>query len=124
MYRAAKSCHAALHVSELPARRGAWDRIGDVMPGPEQGAGGQVQVGGKMHGGREWDFVFDVDVEDGQPVKRLPYNRHENPYDAADRCWAHQTHLSSPDGVRAASRQGLSGISGCARQAVFCVRCS
>ena len=45
-----------------------------------------MQVGSKMHGGQEWDFVFDVDVEDGQPVKKLPYNRHENPYAAADRC--------------------------------------
>ena len=56
------------------------------MPGPEASPSGSVQVGSKMHGGQEWDFVFDVDVEDGQPVKRLPYNRHENPYDAADRC--------------------------------------
>ena len=57
-----------------------------MMPGPEQGADGQVQVSSKMHGGQEGDFVFAVDGEDGQPVKRLPYNRHENPYDAADRC--------------------------------------
>jgi len=38
-----------------------------------------------MHGGREWDFVFDVDVEDGAPPRKLATNASENPYIAADR---------------------------------------
>ena len=67
--------------------RAEWERIGDVMSRDDSGGGGgSMQVGSKMHNGQEWDFVFDVDVEDGMPVKNLPYNRHENPYDAADRC--------------------------------------
>ena len=70
--------------------RAEWERIGDVMSGDDSsGGGGSMQVGSKMHNGQEWDFVFDVDVEDGMPVKKLPYNRHENPYDAADRCVQH-----------------------------------
>ena len=72
--------------AKVPLCRAEWDRIGDVMSGEDSNAeGGSVQVGSKMYNGQEWDFVFDVDVEDGMPVKRLPYNRHENPYDAADR---------------------------------------
>ena len=68
--------------------RAEWERIGDVMAGDDSGGGGDsMQIGGKLHNGQEWDFVFDVDVEDGLPVKKLPYNRPENPYDAADR-WA------------------------------------
>ncbi|KAI7915952.1 ubiquitin homeostasis protein lub1 [Pyricularia oryzae] len=37
------------------------------------------------HGGKEWDFVFQVDIEDGKPTLPLPYNAGENPYDAARR---------------------------------------
>lgn len=35
--------------------------------------------------GREWDFVFDVDIEDGAPMRQLATDRGENPYIAADR---------------------------------------
>ena len=45
-----------------------------------------MAVGHKMHNGQQYDYVFDVDVEDGAPPKKLPFNRGENPYDAADRC--------------------------------------
>lgn len=38
-----------------------------------------------MHQGKEWDYVFDVDVAEGAPPRKLPYNRGENPYIAADR---------------------------------------
>lgn len=32
-----------------------------------------------------YDFVFSVDVEDGKPPLKLPYNRGEDPYVAATR---------------------------------------
>jgi hypothetical protein len=32
-----------------------------------------------------WDYVFDVDAEDGAPPKKLALNRGENPYAVADR---------------------------------------
>lgn len=32
-----------------------------------------------------FDFVFDVDVEDGAPPRKLVLNRGDNPYDVADR---------------------------------------
>ncbi|KAM9888743.1 hypothetical protein OXX79_012662, partial [Metschnikowia pulcherrima] len=35
--------------------------------------------------GKEYDYVFDVDVEDGKPPLKLPYNATENPYEAAER---------------------------------------
>ena len=31
------------------------------------------------------DYVFDVDIADGMPTKKLAVDRGENPYDAADR---------------------------------------
>lgn len=33
--------------------------------------------------GKSYDFVFDVDIEDGKPPLKLPYNLSENPYDRA-----------------------------------------
>ena len=35
------------------------------------------------HLGVEYDHVFDVAIEDGQPSLKLPYNVGTNPYDAA-----------------------------------------
>ncbi|KAF7538110.1 hypothetical protein G7Z17_g12702 [Cylindrodendrum hubeiense] len=33
--------------------------------------------------GQSYDFVFDVDIEDGKPALKLPYNLSENPYERA-----------------------------------------
>lgn len=33
--------------------------------------------------GQDYDFVFDVDIEEGKPPLKLPYNLSENPYEAA-----------------------------------------
>lgn len=33
--------------------------------------------------GKEYDYVFDVDMEDGKPPLKLPYNTSQNPYEAA-----------------------------------------
>ncbi|OMJ15713.1 Phospholipase A-2-activating protein [Smittium culicis] len=37
----------------------------------------------QLYEGKEYDYVFSVDLEDGKPVKKLPYNCTENPYTAA-----------------------------------------
>ena len=33
--------------------------------------------------GQDYDYVFDVDIEDGKPPLKLPYNLSQNPYQAA-----------------------------------------
>ncbi len=33
--------------------------------------------------GKEYDYVWDVDMEDGKPPLKLPYNLSQNPYEAA-----------------------------------------
>lgn len=33
--------------------------------------------------GKDYDYVFDVDIEDGRPPLKLPYNLSQNPYEAA-----------------------------------------
>lgn len=39
----------------------------------------------RLYNGKEYDFVFDVDIQEGQPPLKLPYNASENPFDAARR---------------------------------------
>ena len=35
------------------------------------------------HAGKDYDYVFDVDIEEGKPPLKLPYNHSQNPYEAA-----------------------------------------
>ena len=75
-----------LHVNRFLVswNRGVWDKIGGVVGGPGEDDS-TMAVGSRVYQGQQYDFVFDVDVEDGAPPKKLPYNRGGNPYDAADR---------------------------------------
>ncbi|KMY87437.1 phospholipase A-2-activating protein [Drosophila simulans] len=59
---------------------GNWNLVGDVS-----GASGGTQSnsGKKLHEGKEYDFVFSVDISDTEPPIKLPYNRSEDPWQAA-----------------------------------------
>lgn len=37
----------------------------------------------KEYEGKEYDYVFDVDIQEGVPPLKLPYNANQNPYEAA-----------------------------------------
>ncbi|XP_062189711.1 uncharacterized protein LOC133892777 [Phragmites australis] len=56
-----------------------WDKIGEVVDGPGDAAPGQVLDGVR------YDFVFNVDIGDGEPIRKLPYNRSDDPYVVADK---------------------------------------
>ncbi|KNA10607.1 hypothetical protein SOVF_142770 [Spinacia oleracea] len=56
-----------------------WDKIGEVVDGPGDGLKRPVLDG------KEYDHVFDVDIGDGEPIRKLPYNRSDNPFDTADK---------------------------------------
>ncbi|CAO2813433.1 unnamed protein product [Amaranthus hypochondriacus] len=56
-----------------------WDKIGEVVDGPGDGLKRPVLDG------KEYDHVFDVDIGDGEPIRKLPCNRSDNPYDTADK---------------------------------------
>lgn len=56
-----------------------WDKIGEVIDGPDDGMKRPV------HNGVQYDYVFDVDIGDGEPIRKLPYNRSDNAYDTADK---------------------------------------
>jgi len=48
---------------------GKWIKVGDVVEGP------QDETGGKVVHGVKYDYVFDVDIEEGKPHKKLGYNK-------------------------------------------------
>lgn len=55
-----------------------WQKIGDVVGTPNA----DTPVGKITYEGKEYDFVFDVDLDDGSKMK-LPYNVTEDPWFAA-----------------------------------------
>lgn len=59
---------------------GAWSKIGDVV-GQNQASGSKKQT----FEGKQYDYVFDVDVSDNAPPLKLPYNNSENPYSVAEK---------------------------------------
>ncbi|KAI5963526.1 DOA1 [Candida pseudojiufengensis] len=58
---------------------GEWHKIGDVVGGASK-SGKKQEYQGKMY-----DYVFDVDIKDGEPPLKLPYNLNENPYVVAEK---------------------------------------
>lgn len=62
--------------------KGTWECLGDVMGA----SGGSKETSGKLlHEGKEYDFVFNVDIEDGAPPLKLPFNKTEDPWQAAQK---------------------------------------
>ncbi|XP_052728425.1 ubiquitin homeostasis protein lub1-like [Vigna angularis] len=59
-------------------REQKWDKIGEVVDGLEES-------NRQLFDGIQYDYVFDVDIGDGMPIRKLPYNRSDNPYDVADK---------------------------------------
>ncbi|CEP62640.1 Doa1p LALA0_S06e00320g [Lachancea lanzarotensis] len=56
---------------------GKWAKVGDLV-----GSVGNDQK--KEFDGKMYDYVFDVDVEEGAPPLKLPFNANDNAYQAAD----------------------------------------
>ncbi|KAH3902411.1 related to Protein DOA1 [Saccharomycodes ludwigii] len=56
---------------------GVWGKIGDVVGS----SGNESKV---EFEGQTYDYVFDVDVEEGKPPLKLPCNANDNPYDVAE----------------------------------------
>ena len=67
---------------------GQWTKVGDVV-----GAAGQSDSTKTLYEGKEYDFVFSVDIAEGQPPLKLPYNTSEDPWLAAQK-FIHKNDLS------------------------------
>ncbi|XP_054743311.1 phospholipase A-2-activating protein-like [Anastrepha obliqua] len=59
---------------------GQWNLIGDVTGAS---GGSQASSGKTLYEGKEYDFVFSVDISDTEPPIKLPYNLSEDPWKAA-----------------------------------------
>ncbi|OIW08701.1 hypothetical protein TanjilG_03377 [Lupinus angustifolius] len=107
-YKASRKRVGGLKLEELPGLDSLkipgllsmvlFSKIGEVVDGPEESSR-------PFHDGAQYDYVFDVDIGDGMPIRKLPYNRSEfmvvndnlltnkanckmspdNPYDVADK---------------------------------------
>lgn len=56
----------------------SWTKIGDVVNAVSQSQRQTLD-------GIEYDYVFDVDIQEGAPPLKLPYNVSQNPYEAAQK---------------------------------------
>ena len=56
----------------------SWSNVGTVVDAVGSGRK-------RLYEGKEYDFVFDVDIQEGAPALKLPYNASENPFDAAQK---------------------------------------
>lgn len=64
-----------------------WDKIGDVVGAAEKNSGK------KLHNGKEYDFVFDIEIDEPKCTLKLPYNTSDSPYLAAQQ-FIHKHDLS------------------------------
>ncbi|KAJ3866808.1 phospholipase A-2-activating protein [Lentinula novae-zelandiae] len=67
-----------VEVYQWDADNTTWQRVGEVVDAVGQGRK-------QLYQGKEYDYVFDVDIQDGVPPLKLPYNVTENPFTAAQR---------------------------------------
>lgn len=66
------------------AKEFQWDKVGEIVDGPGN-FDNRPTLNGQQH-----DYVFDVDIGDGEPTRKLPYNRGDNPYIVADQWLLHE----------------------------------
>lgn len=60
-----------------------WSKVGDVVSSSTGSNDKKVEYEGKMY-----DYVFDVDIEEGKPALKLPVNVTDNAYGIADKFMA------------------------------------
>ncbi|XP_057317804.1 phospholipase A-2-activating protein [Microplitis mediator] len=64
-----------------------WVKVGDVVGAVNNDSQKQ------LYEGKEYDYVFSIDIQDGVPPLKLPYNRTEDPWHVAQ-TFIHQNGLS------------------------------
>ncbi|GAA5879981.1 hypothetical protein JCM8547_004831 [Rhodosporidiobolus lusitaniae] len=83
---------------------GAWQKIGEVTD-----AVGSSRK--QLYEGREYDYVFDIDLGTGGPNLKLPYNANENPYAAAQRfLFAHEMPMQYIDEIANFIEKNTGGV--------------
>ncbi|GAA5938439.1 hypothetical protein JCM3775_000892 [Rhodotorula graminis] len=82
----------------------SWQKIGEVTD-----AVGSSRK--QLYQGREYDYVFDIDLGGGAPMLKLPYNTAQNPYAAAqDFLNANELPMGYIDQIAAFIEQNTGGV--------------
>ncbi|KAK9889755.1 hypothetical protein WA026_007136 [Henosepilachna vigintioctopunctata] len=63
----------------VDGENGHWQKVGDVL-GEKKETGNEEKT---MFEGKYYDYVFSIDVEDGKPALKLPFNKGDDPYKSA-----------------------------------------
>mmetsp|Transcript_28111 Transcript_28111/g.81064 ORF Transcript_28111/g.81064 Transcript_28111/m.81064 type:complete len:740 (-) Transcript_28111:142-2361(-) len=75
-----------------------WDKIGEVVG---QQSEKKFYEGDQIFPRGEYDFVFDVDMGPAHGMRKLPYNRGQNPMEVAESfCSREQIHKGNTDQIR------------------------
>lgn len=72
-----KEDNGSVTAHQWSASQQQWINVGTVVDAVGS-TGKKVE-----YNGQSYDYVFDVDIEDGKPALKLPYNLSENPYERA-----------------------------------------
>jgi len=70
--------NGAVEAYQWDGMKGDWSMVGTVVDGI-----GSARK--QLFEGKEYDYVFDVDIKDGEPPLKLPYNASDNPYTVAQK---------------------------------------
>lgn len=73
-----KSPEGTVEAHQWSSASMSWQKIGEVVDAVGQGRK-------QLFDGQEYDYVFDIDVGEGMPKLKLPYNVTQNPYEAAQK---------------------------------------
>jgi len=72
-----KEYNGAITAHQWSTAANSWISVGTVVDAV--GSSGRK----REYQGKEYDYLFDVDIEDGKPPLKLPYNLSQDPYEAA-----------------------------------------
>eukprot|EP00794_Sanderia_malayensis_P016237 gene16236-17875_t len=71
-----------IEAHQWDAAQNRWQKVGEVVG--SAGSEGSSRTSNKqVYNGQEYDYVFDVDIEEGKPTLKLPYNITDDPWLAA-----------------------------------------
>ncbi|KAG0143740.1 hypothetical protein CROQUDRAFT_724390 [Cronartium quercuum f. sp. fusiforme G11] len=97
--------NGAVEAYQWDGMKGDWLMVGTVV----DGIGSSRK---QLFDGREYDYVFDVDIKDGVPPLKLPYNVSDNPYTVAQKWLAkHELPETYVDQVVEFIDKNTSGVS-------------
>ncbi|KAI9007771.1 WD40-repeat-containing domain protein [Hyaloraphidium curvatum] len=93
-----------VEVYQWAAAEGRWQKVGEVVD-----AIGQDRK--QIYEGREYDYVFDVQLSETGPPLKLPFNVSENPWAAAqDFIWRHELPQSFLDQIANFISSNVEGV--------------